>query len=554
MAKVLLITDNTDTKSVIQTTLLEDDIVVSSDEIIILDTMKVEVPDIVLFDMDSSFDIKNIYRKINDFPCVKLIIVGEKTVPNDILSDAHLFVSSPINTSLLKPVIGTGLKTKKSLIKLSKSNQELANSLYQLNVLYNTSSQLAGNLSRNKLIDIMNEGIDKSLNANISCTLSFNDEKAPVLVINSNYRLSKRLIEALKLRAVLNYKNSGIDISDVFALEDVKVERNFKDNVNEYDFEILNYNKLLSYITIDDRCYGYSEIFREKEFTQEDSKFFKTLVNQVTQPLKSAILYQEIAFKNRELARLEKLKSEFISIVSHELKTPLTSIKNSLDILSGGKAGDITDSMSKFFNMAKRNVKKLTRIINDLLDMSKIEAGKMDYSFAAGSILPVINDVTQSLAQTALKKNLKLCIRTEENIKDINADMGRIEQVLSNLVSNAIKFSPEKGTIKISAKMVEADEINVPECFENEIARLSGEYVQVSVCDEGIGIAQDDFAHVFDKFKQIENSLSREVGGSGLGLAIAKQLIAAHNGAIWCESTQNKGSSFHFVIPVNAKE
>lgn len=553
MAKILLVTDNIDTSTTVQTTLLEHEILVSADETTILDIMKVESPDIVMIDTNTNFDIKPTFRIIKEFQSIRLLLIGEKNVPQDMLINSHQFVSLPLNSTLLKSTIEAGLKTRKSLVKLSKSNKELANSLYQLNVLYNTSSQLAGSLSRNKLIDVMNEGIDKSLNSNISCTLSFKDDKTPVLLINSNYKLSQRLIEALKLRAVLNYKNSGIDTTEMFSLDDIEVEQTIKYSINEYDFEILNYHKLLSFITIDDKCYGYSEIFRETDFSSDDSKCFQTLVNQVTLPLKSAILYQEIAQKNKELARLERLKSEFISIVSHELKTPLTSIKNSLDIISSGKTGETTESMDKFLNMAKRNVKKLSRIISDLLDMSKIEAGKMDYNFAISSISPVINDVTQNLSQIALQKDLKLNVKTIGELKNVYADMDRIEQVLTNLISNAIKFTADKGTISISAKMIDAVDIQTEECFAPQIEKLSGEYVQVCVSDQGIGIEKEDLMHVFDKFEQIENSLSRDVGGSGLGLAIAKQLISAHKGAIWCDSVINKGSSFYFVLPV-AKE
>lgn len=553
MAKILLITDDIDNSTMVQTTLLEHEFLISTDKTAILDIMKVETPDTVILDTNSNLDIKPLFRLIKDFQTIKLLLIGEKEVTQDILSNAHQFVSLPINQTLLKSTVEAGLKTRKSLIKLSKSNKELANSLYQLNVLYNSSSQLAGSLSRNKLIDVMNEGIDKSLNSNVSCTLSFKDDKTPVLLINSNYKLSQRLVEALKLRAVLNYKNSGIDTTEMFTLDDIEVEQTIKYSINEYDFEILNYHKLLSYITIDDKCYGYSEIFRETDFSSDDSKCFQTLVNQLTLPLKSAILYQEIAQKNKELARLERLKSEFISIVSHELKTPLTSIKNSLDIVSSGKTGETTESMTKFLNMAKRNVKKLSRIINDLLDMSKIEAGKMDYNFEVGSVTPVINDVTQSLSQIALQKDLKLNVKTIGELKDVYADMDRIEQVLTNLVSNAIKFTADKGTISITAKMTNAEDITTEECFTPQIEKLSGEYVQICVSDQGIGIEKDNLMHVFDKFEQIENSLSRDVGGSGLGLAIAKQLISAHKGAIWCDSVINQGSSFYFVLPVADK-
>lgn len=550
MAKILLVTDNIDISTVIQTTLLEHEFLQSTDETTVLDIMKVEAPDIVMIDSEIKEDIKSIYRKIKDFQTIILLLMGETDFPQEMLTNSHLFVSVPINPAVLKTNIESGLRVRKSLQKLSKSNQELANSLYQLNVLYGTSSQFAGSLSRNKLIDVMNDGIDKSLNSNISCTLSFKDDRTPVLFINSNNKLSPRLVEALKLRAVLNYKNSGIDVTEMFNIDDVKVEENIKHSINEYDFEVLNYHKLISYINLDDKCHGYSEIFREKEFNTDDEKFFQTLVNQVTLPLKSAILYQEIAQKNKELARLERLKSEFISIVSHELKTPLTSIKNSLDIVSSGKTGEITENMSKFMNMAKRNVGKLSLIINDLLDMSKIEAGKMDYTMERASILPVIKDVTQNLTQIALQRNLELNVRTVGEIKDVIADTNRIEQVLTNLVSNAIKFSPDKGVISITTKMIYADDIVAEECFAELINKLKGEYVQVCVSDQGIGIEKDDLVHVFDKFEQIENSLSREVGGSGLGLSIAKQLIRAHNGAIWCDSVVNKGSSFYFVIPV----
>jgi len=550
MAKILLVSDNMDVQTVIKTTLLEHDILVSTDFTDILDIMKVEAPDIVMIDSDMENDIKLLYRDIKNFQAILLVLIGEKDIPQDILANAHLFISQPINQTTLKNTILSGLRVKKSLKKLSKSNQELANSLYQLNVLYNTSSQLAGSLSKNKLLDVMNDGLDKALNPNISCSLSFKDDKTPCLLINSNYKLSDRLIEALKLRAVLNYKNSGLDVTEMFSIDDIEVEINIKHSINEYDFEILNYHKLISYITLNDVCHGYSEIFREKDFSSDDDKCFQTLVNQVTLPLKSAILYQEIADKNKELARLERLKSEFISIVSHELKTPLTSIKNSLDIVSGGKTGDITDSMKKFLDMAKRNVKKLSRIINDLLDMSKIEAGKMDYSFKVISVPSVISDVTQSLSQIALQKDLSLNVETETDLKTVYADPDRIEQVLSNLISNAIKFSPDKGVIRISAKMINADDIETEDCFKAQINQLEGDYVQICVSDQGIGIAKDDLEHVFDKFEQIENSLSREVGGSGLGLSIAKQLISAHKGAIWCDSIINKGSSFYFVLPV----
>ena len=191
MAKILLVSDNRDIQTKFQTTLLNHEFIIAVDEMTIMDVMKVEAPDIVVLDSDSdNADLKSIYRKIKDFEMIIMLLMGKKEFSPEIQAGGHLFVSLPINPILLKSTINAGLKAKKSLQKLAKSNQELANSLYQLNVLYNSSSQLAGSLNREKLIDIMNEGIDKSLNSNVACTLSFRDKQTPVLLINSNYKLS----------------------------------------------------------------------------------------------------------------------------------------------------------------------------------------------------------------------------------------------------------------------------------------------------------------------------------------------------------------------------
>lgn len=551
MAKILLVSDSREIQTDIETTLLNHEIDIASDEISISDSMQVDTPDIIMIDSDiETLDLRAVYKTIKSFGVIILLIMREREVPEELLSNAHLFITYPLNKSALKLTVHSGLKTKKGLNKLATSNKELANSLYQLDVLYNTSSSLSGTLDKNELIAIMNEGIDKSLNSNLACSLSFKDENSPVLYISSNYKLSHRLIEALKFRTVLNYRYAADKKNENFGVDDIEIVENIKQTINEYDFEVLNFQKSLSYIVVDKKCCGFSEVFREKEFTPDDKTCFQTLVNQVSLPMKSAILYQEILEKNTQLAKLERLKSEFISIVSHELKTPLTSIKNSLDIILSGKTGDTTEPMKKFLDMAKRNVKKLSKIINDLLDMSKIEAGKMDYSYDITSVVPVIEDVKTNLTQTAKQKGITLQTEIQDDLPTVYIDTDRIEQVLSNLISNAIKFSHDNSTIKITAKTINAEDITADECFMPQIRCLEGEFVMISVIDSGIGIEKKDLKHVFDKFEQIENSMQREVGGSGLGLSIAMQLISAHNGLIWCDSEINKGSSFNFVLPL----
>ena len=348
----------------------------------------------------------------------------------------------------------------------------------------------------------------------------------------------------------MNYKSRNFANSFDINIQNIKVEKKVKYSITDYDLEVLNFDTLLSFIDVNDECYGFTEIFRETDFTLEDSTCFQTIVQQVSLPLKSAILYQEIIETNKKLAKLERLKSEFISIVSHELRTPLTTIKNSLDIITSGKTGEMSENALKFINMAKRNVVRLSGIINDLLDISKIEAGNLDFKYVLAKINPVIDFVKNNLQSVAKEKNIQITCDVKDNDIDIFADTNRLEQVLTNLVSNAIKFTPAGGQINISSHIVNAKDIKTENCFKQDIEKLNGDYIEVCVADQGIGIEKENLRQVFDKFQQIENSLSRQVGGSGLGLAIAKQLIEAHNGAIWCDSIINKGSQFYFVIPI----
>ena len=552
MAKVLLVTENNSYEKDMKAILSGQELLVSCDETLIIDILKVENPDIVIFDCDIEVvDFKYLYRQIKEFNVITILILNKKEVTKDILNHANMFISYPFSPIVLKASINSCLKTKKSLVKLAKSNKELANSLYQLNVLYTTTSNLSGSLDKEQLISIMNDGIEKSLNYNLLCTLTFKNTKEPVLLIDSTYNPSERLVESLKLRAVMNYKSRNSANNFDINIDDIIVEKKVKYAISDYDFEVLNFDNLLSFIDVNNDCHGFTEIFRETDFTLEDSTCFQTIVQQVSLPLKSAILYQEIIDTNKKLEKLERLKSDFISIVSHELRTPLTTIKNSLDIIISGKTGELHENTVKFLDMAKRNVVRLSGIINDLLDISKIEAGKLDFKYTNASILPVIEYVKNNLQSMAKEKDIQLeYVNTDNSDLAIYADTNRLEQVLTNLVSNAIKFTPNNGNIKITTTIVNAKDIQTEDCFKPDIERLSGDYVQVCVSDQGIGIDKDNLRQVFDKFQQIENSLSRQVGGSGLGLAIAKQLIEAHNGAIWCDSVVNKGSNFYFVVPV----
>ena len=424
-----------------------------------------------------------------------------------------------------------------------------------MNVLYNTSSQFAGTLDTKELLSYMIEGLDKSLSFDLTCTISFGFEHEPVLLIDSLYDISEELMSALKLRAILNYKSLFENRNVPFDIDDknLKIIKNIKNPNNKFTFTIFQYDNMFAPIDLGDNFFGCIEIFKEKPFTTDDAAYFQTIVQQVSLPLKSAGLYKEIIEKNQELEKLERVKSEFISIVSHELRTPLTPIKNALAILASGRCGMLGENAVKFIDMAKRNVENLTSIINDILDINKIEAGKMDFNYKTMNIHSVIENVKNNFDCVAKEHEIIFKAEEQDNLPDIYADSQRLGQVLTNLVSNAIKFTPKGKNITIKSELKNADEITTNSYFENEIKQLNGNYIVVSVIDEGIGIKKENLLKAFDKFTQIENSLSRKVGGTGLGLPIARQLVKAHRGAIWCDSAEEKGSSFHFALPVSAE-
>ena len=559
MPKILLVSDNKKQIELISQVLAKTSIAVitSSDEEAILNYVEKNLISMIIIDEEvKNPDAIILCKKLRAFNIkdnIAIISVIDPDTDNvELLKLTNAYITKPINEKVLSATVSTNLKLKKAIDTLSTNNSELAKSLYQLDVLYNTSTQLAGSLDKQKLINIMIDGLEKSLSFSLSSTLVFNDEHNVDLIINSLYGISPRLEHSLKLRAILSYralfdqKRIPYDIN----IKDIKVTKNIKHPLEEYDLNILKFDNLFAPINVGEKFFGLIEVFRETDFSQEDTTCFQTLARQVSLPLENASLYEEIKKTNTKLEKLERLKSEFISIVSHELRTPLTAIKNSLEICLSGKAGEVSLIMDKFLNMAKRNVTRLSGIINDLLDLSKVEAGKMDFKFEKANINTPVEFIKNTFENLAKEKNITLELEKDDNLELTYYDNQRIEQVMSNLISNAIKFTNENGKIVIRTEKITSDSIDKSKLSTTDNTVFYNNYIKISVQDNGIGIAQEDQNKVFDQFQQIENSLNRKNGGTGLGLPIAKQLIEAHRGFIWVDSVPNSGTTFSFVVPV----
>ena len=557
MIKVLLLVNNLDAKDIIINLLNANtyEILHPQGELEdVLTQIHHECPDVILIDsswQNCEFTIRQIKSMAKNQNTQTLAIINNDEFGFINLVDG--IIQTPINNDILISTINSHFKIKKSLDRLYENNKELSRSLYQLNVLYNTSSQFTGTLNTKKLYDIMIEAMEKTLSFDVSSVLIYNSIAKPTLNLNTLHAPSENLIDALKIRSILNYKTikenpillNDKEINDIEIIQKTKQMRSNK----VFGLEIINYDTLYAPIKIADDIFGVVELFRQTPFSQEDVTCFQAIAHQVALPLRSAKLYEEISITNKKLEKLEKLKSEFISIVSHELRTPLTPINNSLEIVLSGQAGEITPQINNFVSMAKRNIQRLSGIIEDLLDLSRIQTGKLDYRYNKVDITSSLELLKNTFEQVAQDKNISITLDIKEKLPEIYADSRRIEQILSNLVSNSLKFTSQNGSIDVSAEIIDSLEIDYEKLIMPKI-KPSGKYVKISVKDDGIGIKKEDIPKIFDKFSQIETSLNRNEGGVGLGLTITKQLIDAHLGAVWVDSVEQEGSIFNVVLPL----
>jgi len=253
----------------------------------------------------------------------------------------------------------------------------------------------------------------------------------------------------------------------------------------------------------------------------------------VHSPRELAQLAQSFSQMADRLKEIDEMKNNFISHVSHELRTPLTSINEAGDLLLDGVGGEITSRQEHLLQIIKQCTERLIKMVNNLLDLSKMEAGMMNYEFVQASFSQIILHSLQELDLLARKKSIRLEVQLEDNLPLLKMDVDRMQEVVDNLLSNAVKFTPEGGTVRIEARQVTS-------------------FLQVSVSDTGPGIPPEYQSRIFEKFQGIKSGRTSQTKGTGLGLSIASHIVKAHGGKIWVESTEGKGSTFYFSLPLTA--
>jgi signal transduction histidine kinase len=256
----------------------------------------------------------------------------------------------------------------------------------------------------------------------------------------------------------------------------------------------------------------------------------KTFATQSVLAIQNARLFREIEDKSRQIEAANRHKSEFLANMSHELRTPLNAIIGFSEVLQEKLFGELNEKQAEYTDDILTSGRHLLSLINEILDLSKVEAGRMELETASFDLPLAIDNARTFVRERATKHGITVDIDVDERLGDYIGDERKIKQILLNLLSNAVKFTPEGGRIEITARQVDGS-------------------VEISVSDTGIGIAPEDQPRIFEEFRQVGSDNAKKIEGTGLGLTLAKKFVELHGGRIWVESEPGKGSTFSFTLP-----
>ena len=321
-----------------------------------------------------------------------------------------------------------------------------------------------------------------------------------------------------------------------FQISDIAAEGAYESRIRGAMLASGTHSVLAIPLLHEDRLVGGLVVTRRAPgaFTNEVVELLKTFATQSALAIQNARLFREIEQKSRELEAASRHKSEFLANMSHELRTPLNAIIGFSEVLSERMFGELNEKQDEYLKDIHASGQHLLSLINDILDLSKIEAGKMELELSDFDLPMTIDNALMLVRERAGRRSIALHTTVDERLGQVQADERKIRQVLLNLLSNAIKFTPEGGRIEVGAKPVNGS-------------------IEVSVSDTGVGIPPEDQEAVFEEFRQV-GTADKKVEGTGLGLALSRKFIELHGGKIWVKSQAGAGSTFTFTIPVRRGE
>ena len=436
----------------------------------------------------------------------------------------------------------------KTDLALNKAQEELDRKITGLYTLHELGKKVSSTFNTENLFSMINQPLVLKLGFS-KMLIILKDGLSGILKIKSATGYADDQIKTIEIE--LNKRNFA---GSLLKKEKPVLVNRDNDSVGQ-EYNLLDILNIASFITAPivarDDPVGFILMGNTSSYgkvTEGDTEVLSILASQIGTAIENTKLYtelfsshkelerrvaertQELEKLNNELKNLNKMKSDFISAVSHELRTPLTSIKGYASILMTGKLGDVLPAQKERLEKIDKHSNSLVHLINNLLDIARIESGKVQMEMKEISIKEMLDSVVDIIAPQVKEKNISLKINSKIRFDKIKADQGQMERVFLNLLSNAIKFTPEKGSVTISIDEKEDD-------------------IQFSIEDTGIGIPPQDIPKVFQEFFRADNALDQKIKGSGLGLSLVKKIVEAHRGKIWFNSELGKGTRFSFTMP-----
>ena len=361
------------------------------------------------------------------------------------------------------------------------------------------------------------------------------DEAREEFHLHATNRLPDELVEVLRATPIRKGEGALGRLAvtgEPVEIPDIADEQSYQSRLRE-TLVRCGYRSVLTVPLLrEDRLLGALAVNRKSagDFAPQVVELLKTFATQSALAIQNARLFREIEVKSRELEVASRHKSEFLANMSHELRTPLNAIIGFSEVLSERMFGEINEKQAEYLGDILESGRHLLSLINDILDLSKIEAGRMELEPAEFDLPNVIENTLILVRERAARRGVALGQAVDERLGTIRADERKVKQVLLNLLSNALKFTPEGGNIDVRAAIRDG-------------------VAEISVKDSGVGIAAEDQEAVFEEFRQV-GTASRKVEGTGLGLAISRRFVELHGGRIWVESAPGAGTTFTFTLPL----
>jgi len=432
-------------------------------------------------------------------------------------------------------------------IELNKTQEELDKKITALYALQRISREISKTLDETKIFAQIQESHLEDIGFEKALAFLWNEKNKrfnPILNIGYGAKEIESIVLQLDNNFYLKLMENNETLSS-FSLADQQLNEKIKNLFKVNSFIIA---PLLPKEGSQGFLFVGTEI-TDTLLTAGNEELINILANQISQALENARLFEKTWQAQQELERkveertiqlssaleeiklISKRKSDFVSAVSHELRTPLTSIKGYASILLSEKLGQLPLAVKERLDKINRHSDELARLVNDLLDISRIESGKVTMKQEILNLKEILEEIKDLMNVQLKEKNIEFSYELSSDAEYVLADRQQLNRVFINLVGNAIKFTPPQGKISIKTHSL-----------ENKMC-------QIDVSDTGIGIPQESIKAIFDEFYRIDNPINQRVKGTGLGLSLVKHIVEAHGGNIWVKSKLNEGSTFSFTLP-----